>query len=1047
MKSIIYRLLDVEPQQAPRVFLMLGMGFFMGIFLATYDVAAASIFLLNFADQLPIAILLSGFAGIVLTFIYNFFQSRIPFRILAIATMLFIVGVVASIEFIDPFLPDPSYKYFGAFVLALPLNYLTLLIFWGTFGRLFNLRESKKIIGSIDTGQLIASILALFSIPLILQYLETEQLFLISLGSSVGVFGMIFVIALSGRLIKQTRRGRIGYSKLLTSKYLALMVGFVILSMIAISFVDFAFLRATEQQFDEKNLPNFLSLFEATVVIFSFLFQTFVTDRIISLYGLRVALIINPILISGFTLIAVVVGSLLGYEKATSENFIFFFIIISMSKLFIDSLKDALDGPSFKLYFLPVDSVVRFDVQTKIEGVVTAFAGLMAGALILLIENTEGLTLLFITIFTIPLLGAWYFITNRMHGGYKTTLQETLIRNKQQQNIDVREEFSVNQVLENELQSSEAANIIYSLKLMERLEPALFEDAIIHELNSSSPEVREFAKAKLRDLNLQYDGNSDIKELVQGALDDVEDLDVMEVTQLQLEKLGKSLDKSDRITAARLLRTHTNQKTIFLLLELLRDIDEDVRMEAIITARKVKKPETWTVLIDMTDSIRFGHAATSALIEAGEEAMHNLEMAFHKSAQRDSVMMKIITIIGRIGGQKAIDSLWHKIDYPDKRIASQVLIWLRYFNYRATRERERNAIMELLDDDIAKAIWNISAIEELPDREEFKYLKEALEEELAANYDHIFMLLSILYDQESIRLVRENIETGTSEGIAFALELMDIFIDKELRAHLFPLFDDLDPNDKLIQLQEFFPREEYTPREVLNFILNRNFDQANRWTKASALYCMAFISDFKVTKAMVAQLFNNDYLLQETAAWVIYHKERSIFEKVTKRLPEEDKKYLEESISRNQLIEGLDDGAFLSIEMAMFMKNIPVLSGIKGVMLCDLADKMNVIQLAQGEEYDLTEKFDSKPVLVMAEGQVELQFNDTENKVLNKNDVFGELFILESGINAQKLTAIENNSVVFAIASNDYYAIMGDNHILVQDMIASVSAHYKSEIV
>ena len=93
MKQFIYKLLDIEPQQAGRVFLMLGMGFFMGIFLATFDVASATLFLLRYADQLPIAILLSGTTGIVLTVIYNFFQSRIPYKVLAVGIIFLVFGL------------------------------------------------------------------------------------------------------------------------------------------------------------------------------------------------------------------------------------------------------------------------------------------------------------------------------------------------------------------------------------------------------------------------------------------------------------------------------------------------------------------------------------------------------------------------------------------------------------------------------------------------------------------------------------------------------------------------------------------------------------------------------------------------------------------------------------------------------------------------------------------------------------------------------------------------------------------------------------------
>ena len=1021
---------------------MLGLGFFMGVFLATIDVAGSALFLQHYDEKLdlPEAIVLSGIVGLVLTGIYNFFQSRVSYTTLSIATSLLIAGLLVALQFAFNSFEDPKIIYKGIFILLLPLNYLSLLIFWGIFGRIFTLRESKKIIGSIDTGQLLASILALFSIPILTRFIKVEQLLIISTVAAIGAVVMIMLISLRGfmKISGQKANGRVSWVKIIKSKYVGIMALFVILSTIALTFVDFAFLNATGQQYSDVSLANFLSVFEATVVIFSFLFQTFVTDRVISLYGLRFSLIINPILIGGFTIIATFIGTLFGFVKEGNESFIFFFIIISMSKLFIDSLKDALDGPAFKLYYLPIDSEVRFDVQTKVDGVVTAFAGLLAG-LLFIGFNKLNLSLLYVTIFTIPLLFFWYLITNKMHDGYKSTLQNTLIKNKEKQKVEVRQEFSVNQVLENAINSNRPENILYSLKLMEKLEPGLFENAAVSLLKSNNDTIRNFAVDKVKNLNLEYEKGSAIHELAVKAFEQSELPEVAEVSQKSsLEKMGKSLKAEDRIKASRLLRTGLDHQNIFLLLELLRDMNPAVRLEAIKTARKVKRPETWTVLIDMTDSVNYGHAATAALIDAGEDALHSLEMAFSKSGQRIPVMIKIITIIGRIGGNEAVKLLWNKIDYPDKRISSQILIWLRYFDYKASSERERQVLFELLDNDIGKAIWNLSALEELPDKPEYLHTKTAISDEYKANQDHIFMLLSILYDQESIQLVRENIESGTSEGIAFALELMDIFIDKDLRPKLFPLFDDVETIDKLHQLQVFFPREEYTPWEVLNFLLNRTFDQANRWTKACALHSMAFFEDFKVTKAMVAQLFNPDYMIQETAAWVIYHKQKEIFNKVAKRLPDDDRKMLVDSISRNQLIDGLDDGAFLRIEMVMFMKTIPLLSNIKGVQLSHIADRMKVIQLEEGKSYFFNQSTQDHSVIIIAEGKAELALNSHENIELSKKDVFGEVFILNSGVKSEKITSLENTTI-FEIQSTDFYSILGDNHVLVQDLIDSVT--------
>jgi AAA family ATP:ADP antiporter len=63
--------------------------------------------------------------------------------------------------------------------------------------------------------------------------------------------------------------------------------------------------------------------------------------------------------------------------------------MIAMSKLFVLSVKESLDEPSFKLYLLPIETNIKLDVQTKLEGVVTGLATLIAGGLILMIQKFE----------------------------------------------------------------------------------------------------------------------------------------------------------------------------------------------------------------------------------------------------------------------------------------------------------------------------------------------------------------------------------------------------------------------------------------------------------------------------------------------------------------------------------------------------------------------------------------------------------------------------------------------------------------------------------
>lgn len=1040
MQDWLLKSLNITQAESTRVFLLLAMGFLTGIFLATLDVGATALFLQQFneSEDLPLAILLSGIVGLVATTIYNQFQTRLKFKHLGLGTLVLMIITLGIIGIGLQKWENTRDLYFAGFIVVVPFNFLVMLLFWGSFNRMFDVRSAKRIIGSIDTGQLLASIVALFSIPFILQIenISEKELLIISLVSLTGILVVFWIIGRNNLKHIPERTAKINYSGLFRNRYMLLMASFVIISMIAVNFIDYSFLTVTTMQFSENEVATFLSLFEATVVIFSFLFQTFVTDRVISVYGLKTALLVNPILIIVLTTSAFLAGSFFGFT-GNDSTLIYFFMAIAMSKLFVDSLKDALDGPSFKLYFLPIEKSIRFDVQTKIEGVVTAMASLLAGALIILINNVEAFELLHITIFTIPLLGIWYFITTRMYTGYKDTLQSTLVKNQSISTTRTSREYSVEKLLQREVNNDEEAKVLYGLQLMEKLEPALFENSILKLSNSSFKKVKAFAVQKMREYDISEFPKDTVGQLARNAVDYSSDSEILSVPPERLLKLSKSVKSEDRILAAKLLKSLVDGKNIFILLELLRDINPKVKYEAIVTARRVKKPETWPVLIDLLDSIVFSHSAAAALTEAGDLVLPVLDAAFYRSGQSPQVMYKIIQIIGRIGGAKARELLWKKIDYPDKKIVKQILLIYRYMNYQVNEDQTKK-IVNLLEMEIGKCIWNLAALLEIPKEDSaYDYLREAVKEEIAGNFDHIYMLLSLIYDQQSVQLVRENIDSGTNEGIAFALELLDIFISKELKPKLFPLLDDISVEQKLKQLQIYFPREQYNTIQTLNYILNKDYNQVNRWTKACAIHLIAFLPEFHVSKGLIAQLFNPDKLLQEAAAWVIFNKNKELYEQIEKRIPEETRKFLRTSIESNQLQEGLEDGFFLRLEMVMFLKRVPVLRQIKGNILCDLVEGMSNLILENGESIDIQKDGDDEKIYIIADGDARLALNNADDLTLSEGDIVGSLFSSDIFDKAVMLH-VEKRAVIFTLSINEFYHVMANHHELAQDFLASV---------
>jgi hypothetical protein len=1046
LKKLLLKVLNAEETESKRVFLLLLMGFFMGFFVSGLSVGAEALFLNNFDEQtdLPLAIVVSGIIGVLATYLFNYFQSKISFVKLAGFTLLFIFISLVAVQVAYSYLPDVYPLYFITFTFVLPFTYLILLIFWGAFGRLFDLRQSKRIIGGIDTGQLTASILALLVIiPYLLNRPDfaEQDLITMSVISLGGMFLSFLWLMNSSKthLVNASKNELVSFKKVLTDKYMLLMAAFVLVSVVAVTFIDYSFFSVASAQFSENNLATFLAYFNGTIIIFSFLFQTFATDKIIALYGLKVSLLINPILIMILVGVACLIGASLGFTPA-DPNFIFFFVTIAVSKLLVTSLKDALDEPSFKLYFLPLDVESRFDIQVKIQGVVNAFAGMLAGAIILILNNVEVFNLLTISVAVLPLLIIWYIVTQKLHKGYRSTLQKTLFRNKEKNKVDENEN-SIRRLLQKQVNSKEEHKRLYGLKLMEKLEPEEFSSFKRNFKGDVSKRMREY----LTDGKNSFGINSEttLRKLAEKALKENESRDVVPVSFEQLSSWARSLEPEKRLYTARIFRQHADAKNIFLLLDLLKDANLEVRMEAIETARLLKRHETWNVLIEMLDTEKFGHSASSALIAAGKEALHHLESAFHKSGQSDKIKMALLRVISKIGGEEAESLLLKKIDHPDKRIVYEMLNGFGYQDFNA-RGNQAQIISTLVEEEIGKAIWNMTALQELPKEEKYRLLRQAIKEEIGHNYEQIFLLLSLLYDTESVSLVKENILSETSEGIAYGIELLDMFISSELKPKLFPLVDDISVNEKIRALDHFFPREHFEPLRLLNNILNRDYNQISRWVKACTLYLLAFQKPYEPNYTVVAHVFNNDPLLQEVAAWLLYHRKPAEFEKVISRVGKEEHEKLIDTISHNQLEDGLNDGYFLLVEIVMFLKEIKIFEKINGDQLCDLADNTEVLRMKVGSSIDLKDP-ENNAIYVVAMGTLEIKPESDLQTYLHRGDVYGDLFVPEKKLHGESLVAQED-SVVFQLNINNFYTLMSKSQEFTNQLFTAITQHYQAKV-
>jgi AAA family ATP:ADP antiporter len=1041
MANRFFGTLQIQSQEQKQIILMLCTGFFMGVFIATYQVTADSLFLNRLGDQLDRAFLIAGLLGIATTTLFSTAQSYIKFTTLALGSVVLILAFTLSAYWLIHF-GDPSSQdnyIFALYCMTGPITAVLLLSFWGIFGRLFNFRQSKRIIGWIDTGQLIAAIIAtLIVIPFTTQLVEETSNYLLLCAISIAIVSILmFVISTVFTISKNdprefgvTVRRESRLNKVFRDQYIVLMSVFLLISMVMFVLSQYSFQTlVTEQYPNERDLTNFNSFFIGTVYGLSLFMQTFVNQKIISNYGLRISLFILPIVMIIFSITSLFTGSYFGYEKSIAPTgFIYFFLFVSLSRLFNWTLRESLETPVFKLFFIPLDSKLRFSIQSKVEGVVNEGARFIGGLLIFGLAFVPFFSIIHISVFLIVLACIYFFVVNKLYNGYRNKIRLKLESSDVQLEKLEKGYAQITSRLENMLMIPIASKAVFSYKLLEKINAAqvpVWANSLMKNEDVSAKHYAQERMNELKGLSVsdQYVIRMDESRVAASDKNILTKLDLQmmfenggDITKSRIQKLTRSTIANDRHYAAELLLHTSKDECTSFLIELLNDAEPKVRHTAIKTSIKKNNPEVINAVIENLGNPVFSNQAMNALVLIGQDTLSALDSSFYRSGQSTQMMLRVIQVIGRIGGQRAREILWGKIDYPNKIVVSQVLLSLGECGFKAGIS-QITRIKYAIESDIADISWNLSAIQEVGDEGFSQQIKSTLRLEIQNDIEHIYMLLTMLYDTRSIQLVKENIDSGTAEGITYAIELLDVFLSEQLKQRVIPLLDDLTDTERTNKLEIFYPRVKLDSKLVLKFLINRDFAQSNRWTKACVLFQIGIlkITDFKLD--LVAQLFNPDTLIREVSAWALYQLDPHEYEANTNRLGENAKRELDTLIIRSRKM--------TRFEMVLFFQKISFFENVPGITLSHLADISEEIRMRPKDSLTLDEKLNNN-FYVMTSGVVDFFHRGELISEFSQGQFIGEMLGSPNFVNTNLIIA-KSDAVILKFNKDQFYELLSDN--------------------
>lgn len=879
-RSTLSSLLNIRTGEGLPIVLLTLFSFFVGAGGAFFYTAATTLFLESYpTTMLPLAYIGSGIAGWLLWFISSRFGSKSSQSRQMLTSLIFLITSVAIFA-VASYMLNMKYVSFALFVWIRIVTYISVVVFWNLAGSMFDLRQGKRLFGLIGAGEVISDMIGFFSIPLLLKFMKTVDLLIIAAVSLVLCLILYIIIRTRFSLDSHSSSGHkenedsvnVTVKRFFADRYAALLFFLAFLPMIGMYFMDYIFFDQAKQLFSEPSvLASFVGIFFGFVAIAEFLVKTVLSGRLLNRYGIRIGLIVLPAILALAVALAAVTGTFLGIGTM-------FFAFVAFGKLMERVLRSGINDPTFQILYQPLPAHERLGFQSMVEGVPKAAGNLIGGGLLLFFTIINFHNLVAYNYIFILIIGVWLRLAWQMYVSYRTVLRNSVTLPSDTITSPTEKTSAVIERLTPILQSSNADIVNRALIMVSRYEPSALTVSFSLALSNNSAQIRGAVIAMIRQFH-SFAARKALKtfiaqeqdtEVQKQAAETLEYLDSMALMSLdEALRLVHSESVSDRVLAAKILGESTRFQAIKLLLQLIDDPSPRVKRAALIAAGRVRRPELWARLIEHLGIKEYSHTAASAIAIAGGHIAHNLEQLFSRIGQDRLLQQTIIRIYRRMGERHINTILRNTLRHPDKEVRYEVLEALADIGYRAS-STEQSILRRDLEDEIAAILWTVAARRDMESNGHCSHVAEALRHELIVKNHRLFTILSVMYDAHIIRGLRDKLRSGSNEERVYALEILDITVDEQIKDDIVPLLEEHTPTELLETYRWRFPQEQQSAQDRLCDIIWKDHATVNIWTKVCALEVLPHFPSEQTNDIFSAFADHNEHLLSQISVLALH---------------------------------------------------------------------------------------------------------------------------------------------------------------------------------
>jgi len=779
---------------------------------------------------LPLAYL----SAAVVTGLVVLFHSKIQFRAsllrLINASLVFFAasGLVLQLAIQtesgrrSPILPYIYWVWASVLIVVLMTH------FWMTVNEIFNPREARRLIAFISSGGILGGILG----GLIAGFLTRANLagWLLPL-ACVLLLACVFVVravfrdrqrhpsaaakpVLSGE--SQAEVPKVGfkdsYNSVRKNPYLVLIAAAVALGIIVSTLIEFQFFSATDEHFrNPKDMQAFFGFFFAGLTVFALFMNTFLTGNFIKKLGVSLTVLLTPL----FLLLCSAVVLISPFSLLPA-------ILIKGSD---ESLAFSLNQTIREILYIPVASDLKFKAKPFIDMFISR-AAKVGAALILLVfavllnKQVKYLTPVFDTglakqlswiviIFLIP----WGIIGLKIGREYVRTINRSIKLKWERVDQSVLDELDVDSAKEifDAMESRQRSSVLYAMHVFDLLQRDKLSPEIRNMISEKAGEVRVSSLSDLFNAEgvagfpetdeeiRQEDLITDIRETM--SLDAYQELMERHAGNVLAESQKSEVEKMELAKAIGLMSPEAPLTD--RLVALIEDFSPDVSCYALKSAARLKKPSYIPAIIRKLGSPSTREDAINALHRYDRAAMPALEQSLADVRLDLGVRRAVVETLARLGTEEAALTLAGELDQGGGDLDTELVdaldrIRAQKDDVQLPARVARRKLFSLVHR-YCRAFLDLQEVGPGTDSEA---VLRRMERDLETLFSDIFKLLGLYYPREEIRKAYQNIKTGTPNSIAYAIELLDNTLKRDIRDVIIPLVEDSSPAERQRALQK-----------------------------------------------------------------------------------------------------------------------------------------------------------------------------------------------------------------------------------------------------